>query len=299
MTDKSILDHLFQLYFAWVHPIHTLFSEARFADSYIRKSEIYCSSVLVDSVYALACCLHTAVDREEGIYKRLAFAVMHLVDCAHGKALRAAAYLKVATSNLPRAAYQEVDGFVESWKATFSGIRNLNIEWAQMTFQPPPILESAVYNSTEEVDDILDNKNWYPYRFSEEQPETLRSLLATTNREKSKLNAILQDITMIVYSQRGLSISARQFLFQYGRLRAWREQVPDVLSSFEDGNEKVLPHVIYLLVYHSTAIVQLLRPLLDLDGFPSSLVDGAIWEHAQEGLRLLENYYQPQYTFRY
>ena len=51
----------------------------------------------------------------------------------------------------------------------------------------------------------------------------------------------------MVYSQRGPSISARQFLFQYGRLRAWREQLPDVLSSFEDGNEKVLPHVLYLL----------------------------------------------------
>ncbi|XMA13649.1 hypothetical protein WAI453_006440 [Rhynchosporium graminicola] len=322
-TDTSILDHLFQLYFAWVHPIHTLFSEARFADSYGRKTETHCSSVLVDSVCALACCLHTAVDgEEEGIYKRLgarfsdaarkalepddsrlttiqAFAVMHLVDCAHGNALRAVAYLKVATISLPRAASQEVDGFVESWKATFGGIRNLNIEWAQMTFQPPPILESAVYNSTEEADDILDNKNWYPYRFSKEQPDARWSLLATTNREKSKLNAILQDIAMMIYAQRGISISARQFLFQYGRLRTWREQLPDVLSSFEDGNEKVLPHVLYLLVYHSTAIVQLLRPLLDLEGFPSTLVEGAIWEHAQEGLRLLDKYYRRQYTFRY
>jgi len=120
-------------------------------------------------------------------------------------------------------------------------------EWAQMTFQAPPIVESAVYNSTEEVDDLLDNQNWYPYRFSKEQPEARRSLLATTNREKSKLNVILQDIATMVYSQRGPSISARQFLFQYGRLRAWREQLPDVLSSFEDGNEKVLPHVLYLL----------------------------------------------------
>jgi len=52
-------------------------------------------------------------------------------------------------------------------------------------------------------------------------------------------------------------------------------------------------------VYYSTAVVQLLRPLLDLEGFPSSLVDGAIWEHAQEGLRLLDKYYRPQYTSRY
>ena len=149
-TDTSILDHLLQLYFAWIHPIHTLFSEARFSDSYGRQNETYCSSVLVDSVCALACSLHTAVDGEEGIYERLgarfsdaarkalepddsrlttiqAFAVMHLVDCAHGNALRAVAYLKVATLSLPRAVYQENDGFVESWKATFGGIRSLNV----------------------------------------------------------------------------------------------------------------------------------------------------------------------------
>ena len=149
-TDTSTLDHLFQLYFAWIHPIHTLFSEARFADSYDRQTETYCSSVLVDAVCAMACSLHTAVEGDEGIYERLgarfsdaarkalqlddsrlttiqAFAVMHLVDCAHGNALRAVGYLKIATLSLPRAVYQENDGLVESWKATFGGIRNLNM----------------------------------------------------------------------------------------------------------------------------------------------------------------------------
>ncbi|KAH6704353.1 hypothetical protein BKA61DRAFT_188076 [Leptodontidium sp. MPI-SDFR-AT-0119] len=321
-SDTAILDHLFQLYFAWIHPVHTLFSEGRFADSYGRRLESYCSSALVNSVCALACSLHSAVNEDEADYERLgvefsdaarkslelddsrlttiqAFAVMHLVDCARGNALRAAAYVRISTLCLPRATYQENDGFVESWKATVRGIRNLNIEWAQMTFQAPPIVESAAYYSIEEVDAILDNGNWYHYRFAKEQPEARRSLLATTNREKSKLNAILQDIATMIYSQRGPSISARQFLYQYGRLRAWREELPDELGNFEDSNQHVLPHVLYLLVLYTTAIVQLLRPLLDFEGFPSFLVEGTIWEHAQEGLRLLDRYYRPQYTFRY
>lgn len=149
-TDKAVLDHLFQLYFAWVHPVHTLFSEGRFTDSYRRHSETHCSSVLVNSVCALACSLHSAVDGDEKNYERLgiafsdaarrnlqaddntlttvqAFAVMHLVDCAKGNALRATAYLRISTLSLPQVAYQEIDGFAESWKATVRGVRNLNM----------------------------------------------------------------------------------------------------------------------------------------------------------------------------
>lgn len=321
-SDTVILDHLFQLYFAWIHPVHTLFSEGHFADSYGQHLETFCSSVLVNSICALACSLHSAIDGDEIDYERLgtefsdaarkslqpddgslttiqAFAVMHLVDCARGNALRATAYLRISTLSLPRASYQDNDGFAESWKATVRGIRNLNIEWAQMTFQAPPIVESAMYDSTEEADIILDNGNWYPYRYAKEQPEPRRSLLATTNREKSKLTVILQDIATMIYTQRGPPVSARQFLHQYGRLRAWREELPDELASFEDSAPHVLPHVLYLLVLHATAVVHLLRPLLDFEGFPSFLVEGPIWEHAQEGLRLLDTFYRPWYTFRY
>jgi hypothetical protein len=46
-------------------------------------------------------------------------------------------------------------------------------------------------------------------------------------------------------------------------------------------------------------VVQLLRPLLDFEGFPSYLVEGTVWTYAQEGLSLLDKYYQTQYTFRY
>lgn len=114
-----------------------------------------------------------------------AFVVMHLIDCACGNALRVAAYLQVATFSLPRVTYQENDGFAESWEAiTVRGIKNLNMlvyiffgclaslttssEWGQMTFQVPSIIESATYNSIEEVNAIFDNTNWYSYRFAKE-----------------------------------------------------------------------------------------------------------------------------------
>lgn len=50
---------------------------------------------------------------------------------------------------------------------------------------------------------------------------------------------------------------------------------------------------------YSTSVLQLLRPLLDLEGFPSPLIEEVIWKHAQRGLFLLDEHYRIQYTCRY
>lgn len=149
-ADSAILDHLFQLYFAWVHPVHTLFSEGHFVDSYKRQSESYCSPVLVNALCAMACHLHSVAEADELDFERLgdefsdavrqsidpedrsvtsiqAFAVMFLVDCSRGKALRASSYLKVASNSLSNSSCQEIDCFAEVWKNTVRGIQNLNM----------------------------------------------------------------------------------------------------------------------------------------------------------------------------
>lgn len=46
-------------------------------------------------------------------------------------------------------------------------------------------------------------------------------------------------------------------------------------------------------------MIQLLRPLLDFEGFPSSLVEEIVWKTAQEGLFMLDEHYRTQYTCRY
>jgi hypothetical protein len=51
-------------------------------------------------------------------------------------------------------------------------------------------------------------------------------------------------------------------------------------------------------MYH-TAVVQLLRPFLDFEGFPTSLVDRILWQHAQQGLFLLEEHYHSLDISRY
>jgi hypothetical protein len=39
--------------------------------------------------------------------------------------------------------------------------------------------------------------------------------------------------------------------------------------------------------------------LLDFEGFPTGLVEEVIWNHAQQGLYLLDEHYRTQYTCRY
>ena len=46
-------------------------------------------------------------------------------------------------------------------------------------------------------------------------------------------------------------------------------------------------------------MVQLLRPLLDLEGFPVELVEDTILNHVQQGLFFLEEHYQSGYTGQY
>lgn len=163
-SNQAVLHHLFQLYFAWVHPVHTLFSEGHFVDGYNRHVDNYSSPVLVNAICAMACHLHSAAEGEEIDFEQLgeefseavranidskdkritttqAFAVMFLVDCARANVLRAAAYLKVGTNNLLRTARLEIEGFNEVWKDTVCGIRNLNV--LVIPFSAPQTLMSS------------------------------------------------------------------------------------------------------------------------------------------------------------
>lgn len=149
-TDTAIFDHLFQLYFAWVHPVHTLFSEGHFVESYKRPSPQFCSSALVNAICALSCHLHTYSESDEIDFEQLgqrfseaarltldpndeslitaqAFAVMFLVDSAQGRCLRGAGYLKISSQMLLTINIADYERFPEVTQQTFRGIRSLNM----------------------------------------------------------------------------------------------------------------------------------------------------------------------------
>ncbi|KAG9243582.1 hypothetical protein BJ878DRAFT_112552 [Calycina marina] len=317
--DTGVLDHLFQLYFAWIHPVHTLFSEGHFVDSYKRKSTMYCSSVLVNAICAMACHLHTASDKDTINFRLLgndftnavraetdssdrsitaiqASAVMFLVLIARADALRATAYWKIAARGIPNVKVPDVEGFNEVWLATVCGIRNLNSEWAQITFCAPSTVLGPL-NHFEDGDNGIDEARWYCYRNVRGECPAWPSLLATTNRQRTKLVAIIDEVSTMFYSPIRNPITARQVLHSYSKLAAWRESLPHSIGGIENRSSPLLPHALSLLIMYETAVVHLLRPLLDLRGFPASSVEATVWSHAQRGLSLLDEQYRLQYSF--
>lgn len=148
--DSSTFDHLFQLYFAWVHPVSTLFSECHFADSYKNQSQTHCSSPLVNAMCALACHLHTQSEDSEldsdqlgaqfaeafltgfepddkSITTIQAAAVMFLVELGRGYGLRASSYLRLATESIAEHAASSKGELPCVLKQTIQGIRCLNV----------------------------------------------------------------------------------------------------------------------------------------------------------------------------
>lgn len=152
-NDRSILDHLFQLYFAWVHPVHTFFHEGQFVHSYHNGSEgdeVYCSAILVNAVCAMACHLHYTLESDITDFRDLAvdfanaardvmstdnitlttiqaFAVMSLVEITRGNTLLAASYLDIAATGLPRVDPDIRNNAPDVWRSTILGVQALNV----------------------------------------------------------------------------------------------------------------------------------------------------------------------------
>jgi hypothetical protein len=283
-TDPNILDHLFQLYFAWIHPVHTLFSEGHFVNSFRYNSKLFCSPVLVNAMCALACHLHANAETDEIEQLGLSFsdavrseiepddgclttiqalAILFLVDCGRGRGLRASSYLTLASRSLSNIKMSQEDGFLEVLGNTMRGIRGLNVyvclrpcwlrkltrprEWAQMTFQVPIFLREDFPHIVDNINDELDEAKWYFYRFVDDQCPAWSGLVGTTNREKAKLMDISKDVTTMLYDPSGPPIKASEILQQYTRYLSWRERLPDSIGDIENNNSQALPHVLSLL----------------------------------------------------
>jgi len=323
------MHHLFTLYFTWVHPVHTLFDEGLFVNHYRHGSDVFCSAVLVNAICAMACYHHTAVDGDTTDFELLgkdfsdavrqeldhednslltvqAFAIMFLVACAKGKGLHASQYLTVANNLMANLECVGDEGYERVWRNTARGLHCLNIEWAQMTFRIPPSFNTTFSSYSipdDQYDQQLDEREWAFYRTPKDNIDSNiswhSSLTATNNREKAKLAAIVSDIEILLYDANGPLISAEDVLNIYGRLVAWRDDLPSTIGNISNKHTQLLPHALSLLIMYHTAVVQLLRPFLDFEGFPTSLVDRILWQHAQQGLFLLEEHYHSLDISRY
>jgi hypothetical protein len=123
---------------------------------------------------------------------------------------------------------------------------NLFSEWAQVTFQFPSILKFRAVENTHDEEAYLDESPWYFYRYEDDKCPSWPGLLATTTEEKMKLIDIINDVSVLIYSQLTHSITARQILEQYGRFVAWKEALPPILRNVETSTH-ALPHILSLL----------------------------------------------------
>ena len=152
--SETLIHHLFELYFTWVHPVHMLFPEVNFLESYRNGDEMYCSSALVNAICGTAC--HLLDSPVPGVASRdiqdrmnlrngfmdearnllspgprlsmtsiQAFAVMFVADLSAGKARSAAGYLRCAADHI-RAPSESVDTADAALQLSQWGIHTLN-----------------------------------------------------------------------------------------------------------------------------------------------------------------------------
>jgi hypothetical protein len=156
VSDSATIDHLLQIYFEFVHPVHPLFNKDHFFDCHTRHSDSFCSSILINALCAMACHLHSRTNATEPEFEELGlkfsdsvrseidaldrsvttiqtFAVMFLVDLFRSNALRAASYLKTASNILTRVETSEAAGFREVLYDTVRGLHNLNVSVSQLS----------------------------------------------------------------------------------------------------------------------------------------------------------------------
>ena len=148
-SSQTLLGHLFDLYFTWVHPVHMLFSESEFRQSFQTNENTYCSSALVNAICAMACHLVDPSDVEgdtdiETLTKSFmnqarqevqpdnytslcsvqALAVMYLAELSSGKARSATGYLRASVEFLKAA---QLDGqSARAREISTWGIQSLN-----------------------------------------------------------------------------------------------------------------------------------------------------------------------------
>ncbi|KAF7959677.1 hypothetical protein EAE96_001291 [Botrytis aclada] len=321
-ADKDVLHHLFSLYFTWVHPSHSLFNEQHFVHSMQNNSNEFCSPLLFNAICTMACYLHTILESDKINYKELgqkfadvvkhnidaedmslmtiqAFAILFLIDCAQGYGMHASAYLEVASSSLINLEHIGLGSEVyrQVWRDTVDGINNLNIEWAQVTFRMPAalIVEVPATKSMEEIQKNeveIDNMMWgmYKYPKDDDTVTNCHCLIATTNREKMNLMAIIRTTNILMYNTDSSRIAASDILHLYGKLVTWRKFLPSIISKTDNKDTQILPHVLSLHLLYATTVVQLLYPLLDLGLSDTSCLSSIVWQHAQQGLAVVDSY---------
>ncbi|KAL9002916.1 MAG: hypothetical protein Q9188_004189 [Gyalolechia gomerana] len=314
-SSQTLLGHLFDLYFTWVHPTHMLFSETDFRESYETNDETYCSSALVNAICAMACHLMDQKDTDgEGDIETLgtgfmnqarqgvqpqnymtlcsvqALAVMYLAELSSGKARSATGYLRASVEFLKVA---ELDG--QSPKAreiSLWGIQTLNTSSTGITYQKLYAPELPHMPEFRHVELFSNHAVWRFYRFNGDQRKlpVRPSHAILTACHQAALFQIIHESLNLYCGLRGAA-TAEAVLTLYRRYRDWEEDLPFILKAV-DEEAQPLPHILYLHVQYHVAVLQHLTPMLQSGLFEGSNLQELqrmVVRHAQQGIEIMEH----------
>ncbi|MCJ1437836.1 hypothetical protein MMC27_007223 [Xylographa pallens] len=318
--SETLIRHLFELYFTWVHPVHMLFPEVNFLESYRNGDETYCSSALVNAICGTAC--HLLDSPVPGVASRdiqdrmnlrngfmdearnllsprprlsmtsiQAFAVMFVADLSAGKARSAAGYLRCAADHI-RAPSESVDNADAALQLSQWGIHTLNTAWSGITYQKPfnpvsPRTEVFI-NVALDQDSAPDQWRYYRQPGDDTNNPRRQSFAILTACQQAKLFRIVHDTINVYCGARG-KVTAAAVIGCFKRFTDWKANLPEEIARTDEESQP-LPHVLALHIQYNVAIIQLLAPLVASGYFREEEdrhIRNTLTNHARNGLNLI------------
>ncbi|KAF2403441.1 hypothetical protein EJ06DRAFT_278042 [Trichodelitschia bisporula] len=325
-ADEGLVHHLMALYFAWIHPVHMLFSEVHFVRSFRNKDYTYCTPGMVNAMCALGCCLMTdptegggsgtniqAQKLGERFYQQvklderadehstpvfaITYAILFLVELSMCQARKATSHLRLAVESLR--SVDKAEWTEEAFEIVLWGIHTLNTGWAAFTYQKPsaPVSPRAPVFTHVRLDGP-DPANWLPYRFQGDAGDKpLASHAIATAREFALLMQIVHETINVYCGSRG-KVTAHAVVSLHRRYVSWKDSLPAHLSDHAvespEYESKALPHVLALHIHYCVALCQLFTPLLSISNLPPATaahIKSEALAYAQHGLLLARRYY--------
>lgn len=280
-SDDKLIQHLFDVYFAWSHPFYLLFSEETFYHGFRDRKLKYCTPLLVNAVLATACHFTDRVeargnpkdsvslgDKFFAEAKRLlyeddrsclttisALGLMSLRQAMANKDSNGWQYAGQMMSmtvqlGLHLSAQQGENMTateIEARRVTFWGVFVIETVWALCVGRISWLPLAAIRLEKPGVLAHLEERLWKPHGILKQDTDLSSleqpSLKYTVLIHNSMLSEIVNDIIHMFYEPKD-RVTSRKLQVHHERLQAWHNNLPECLRIKASG--ATLPQVFTL-----------------------------------------------------
>lgn len=316
--DDNKIHHLMALYFAWVHPVHMLFSERHFMESFKYQDRTYCSPALVNAICAMGCryCIDDGgvlevvirrlgdrflqqaraelkVEKSMTPLSVVTYALMFLVELSVGRARDAFSHLRLATESLKD--MKRFGWSDEAFNITLFGVHALNVNWAALTYQKPPDPTLPNLDVFDQVELDRPGQSWHNYKIESDAGGCdVPTHAIEVAKEYATLSVIHLD-TIIAWCGSSGKIRSSDIIALYKRYLSWRKELSAALASqaADTRSDDTLPFVLVLHINYAVGVCQLFNPLLENSSLSSQAkaeISKLLTRFAREGILLYEKF---------